>query len=58
VDVGERLSGRLLLVDAMDVSFEEVPIRKNPDCPVCGDDPAIDSVQDVEYADRCAIDAD
>jgi len=58
MDVGERLSGRLLLFDAMDATFEEVPVRKNPDCPVCGEDPAIDSVQDVDYADRCAIDAD
>ncbi|MEF8758086.1 MAG: molybdopterin-synthase adenylyltransferase MoeB [Halobacteriales archaeon] len=58
MDVGERLSGRLLLFDAMDVTFEEVPIRKNPDCSVCGDDPAIESVREVEYADRCAIEAD
>jgi adenylyltransferase/sulfurtransferase len=58
MDIGERLSGRLLLFDAMDATFEEVPVRKNPDCPVCGEDPAIDSVHDVDYVDRCAIDAD
>jgi len=58
VDVGERLSGRLLLFDAMDLTFEEVPIRKNPDCPVCGEDPAIESVHEVEYADRCTIEAE
>lgn len=55
MDVGERLSGRLLLFDSMDMSFEEVPIRQNPDCPVCGDDPAIESVAEVEYSGRCAL---
>ncbi len=56
--VGETLDGRLLLFDASDMRFEEVPVRKNPDCPVCGDDPAIDSVADVEYGDTCSIGAD
>jgi adenylyltransferase/sulfurtransferase len=40
------------------MSFEEVPLRKNPDCPVCGSDPAIESVHDVEYAETCSISAD
>jgi molybdopterin/thiamine biosynthesis adenylyltransferase len=56
--VGEPLAGRLLLFDAMDMTFETVPVRKNPECPVCGDDPAIDSVHDVEYSGGCAVDAD
>ena len=55
---GETLDGRVLMYDAMDMSFEEVPLRKNPDCPVCGDDPAIESVRDVEYAETCSIAAD
>jgi adenylyltransferase/sulfurtransferase len=52
------LDGRLVFYDAMDMSFEEVPIQPNPDCPVCGEDPAISSVQDVEYVETCAIGAD
>jgi molybdopterin/thiamine biosynthesis adenylyltransferase len=56
--VGEPLTGRLLLFDAADMSFEEVSVRANPDCPVCGDDPAIESVQDVDYGGTCAIGAD
>ncbi len=58
VGVGELLDGRLLHYDALDMSFEELPVRKNPDCPVCGDDPVVESVGDVEYADSCAISAD
>jgi adenylyltransferase/sulfurtransferase len=54
LDVGEGLVGRLLFYDAMDMSFERVPYRKNPECPVCGDDP-IDSVADVEYVDACTV---
>jgi len=58
IDLGESLSGRLLMYDAADMSFEAVPVRPNPECPVCGDEPAIGSVRDVEYADRCAIPGD
>jgi molybdopterin/thiamine biosynthesis adenylyltransferase len=52
---GDLLAGRLLFYDAADMSFEEVPVSRNPDCPVCGDDPDIDSVADVEYVDGCAV---
>ncbi|QLG63759.1 SAMP-activating enzyme E1 [Halorarum salinum] len=51
---GELLQGRLLFYDAMAMSFETVPYRRNPDCPVCGDDP-IDTIEGVEYAGGCGI---
>ncbi|QLG29140.1 molybdopterin-synthase adenylyltransferase MoeB [Halorarum halophilum] len=57
VDVGdamEVLEGRLLFYDAMAMTFETVPYRRNPDCPVCGEDP-IDSIEGVEYAGGCGI---
>ncbi|UIP00505.1 molybdopterin-synthase adenylyltransferase MoeB [Halobaculum sp. CBA1158] len=57
LEQGEVLEGRLLFYDAMDMTFETVPYRPNPDCPVCGDDP-IDSIEGVEYADGCGISAD
>ena len=56
LDVGETLSGRLLFYDAAEMEFETVPYRRNPDCPVCGDDP-IESIEGVEYAGGCAVDA-
>ncbi|WP_254766546.1 SAMP-activating enzyme E1 [Salinilacihabitans rarus] len=55
---GDLLEGRLLLYDAMGMTFETVSVRPNPDCPVCGDDPAIESVHDVEYEETCSISAD
>ncbi|ELY70685.1 SAMP-activating enzyme E1 [Natronobacterium gregoryi] len=55
---GESLEGRLLLYDAMDMSFETVDVLSNPDCPVCGDDPEIESVEDVAYDGTCSLAAD
>jgi adenylyltransferase/sulfurtransferase len=54
---GELLDGRMVFYDAMDMTFDEVRIRKNPECPVCGDEPAIESIHDVEYTASCSIDA-
>jgi molybdopterin/thiamine biosynthesis adenylyltransferase/rhodanese-related sulfurtransferase len=34
--IGEPLIGRLLLVDALGMSFKTLKLRKNPDCPACG----------------------
>ncbi|WP_339102307.1 SAMP-activating enzyme E1 [Haloterrigena salinisoli] len=55
---GDLLEGRLLMYDAMDMTFEEVPIQSNPTCPVCGDEPEIESVEDVSYEGSCEISAD
>jgi adenylyltransferase/sulfurtransferase len=55
LDEGETLEGKLLVYDARELSTETVPIRANPDCPVCGTDPAIQSVRDGEYSERCAV---
>ncbi|WP_254531828.1 SAMP-activating enzyme E1 [Natrinema gelatinilyticum] len=58
LETGSLLEGRLLMYDAMDMSFEEVPVESNPACPVCGDDPEIESVTDVAYEGTCEISAD
>ena len=42
--LGTGLAGRLLLYDAMDVMLRTVAIPKNPDCPLCGDNPTITDV--------------
>jgi len=53
---GDSLEGRLLVYDAAGPSFETVPYRPNPDCPACGETPAIGSLADVEYAGGCGVD--
>jgi molybdopterin/thiamine biosynthesis adenylyltransferase len=49
--VGEPLVGRLLLYDALAGSFDEVAVRRDSDCPVCGDEPTI--TEYVDYVEFC-----
>ena len=49
--VGEGLSGRLLLYDALAASFRTIKTRRDPACPLCGDSPSIRSLDDVGYGD-------
>src|SRR6476646_2754288 len=50
---GEPLIGRLLLIDALDMKFRELKLRKNPDCPACGTHPTI--TQLIDYNEFCGI---
>ncbi len=50
---GASLSGRLLIFDAMDLSWREVALRRNPDCPVCGNSPTQTSL--IDYDDFCGL---
>ena len=49
--IGEPLVGRLLLYDALDAAFTEVSLRRDPDCPVCGEHPTI--TEYVDYVEFC-----
>ncbi len=49
--MGKPLIGRLLLYDALDMSLQEIKLRKNPDCPVCGDHPVIHEL--IDYEEYC-----
>ena len=46
---GSPLIGRLLLVDALSMRFRELKLRKNPECPVCGDNPTVKELIDYEH---------
>jgi molybdopterin/thiamine biosynthesis adenylyltransferase len=37
LDIGDSLAGRLLIYDALDGSFSELQLRRDPHCPACGD---------------------
>jgi sulfur-carrier protein adenylyltransferase/sulfurtransferase len=50
---GEPLIGRLLLVDALNMRFRELKLRKNPDCPVCGTHPTVTKL--IDYDQFCGI---
>ena len=50
--IGDPLVGRLLLYDALAASFTEVTLRRDPACPVCGDEPTI--TEYIDYVEFCA----
>ena len=51
--IGEPLVGRLLLYDALGMRFRELKLRKNPECPVCGDHPTITKL--IDYHQFCGV---
>ena len=50
---GESLVGRLLLFDALRMRFRELKLRKNKDCPVCGEHPTVTTL--IDYQEFCGI---
>jgi adenylyltransferase/sulfurtransferase len=50
---GSPLIGRLLLYDALQMSFQEFKVRRNPKCPMCGDRPTITHL--VDYDQFCGV---
>jgi molybdopterin/thiamine biosynthesis adenylyltransferase/rhodanese-related sulfurtransferase len=50
--IGEPLIGRLMLFDALTATFDEVKLRRDPDCPVCGEHPTI--TEYIDYVEFCA----
>ncbi|MCH8313876.1 MAG: molybdopterin-synthase adenylyltransferase MoeB [Nitrospinae bacterium] len=51
--IGETLVGRLLLFDALAMKFTELKLRKDKNCPICGDNPTIKEL--VDYEQFCGI---
>ncbi|MEP7274194.1 MAG: molybdopterin-synthase adenylyltransferase MoeB, partial [Acidobacteriota bacterium] len=50
---GTTLVGRLLLFDALKMSFRELKLRRNPECPLCGDHPTIKEL--IDYDQFCGV---
>src|SRR5690348_5229732 len=50
--IGEPLAGRLLLFDALSAEFNDVTLRRDPNCPVCGEHPTI--TEYIDYVQFCA----
>ena len=53
VGAGDTLIGRLLLFDALKMSFRTLKLRRDPSCPVCGDQPTVKSL--IDYEQFCGI---
>lgn len=53
LDKGDTLIGRLLLYNALDMTFDMVKLKKNPHCVVCGKDPEVTGL--IDYAEFCGV---
>ena len=53
VGIGEPLIGKLMLIDTLRMEFKTVRIRRNPNCPVCGDNPTIREL--IDYEEFCGL---
>jgi adenylyltransferase/sulfurtransferase len=51
--IGEPLVGRLLLFDALAMTFRELKLRRDPSCPVCGPNPTVTEL--IDYQQFCGI---
>ena len=50
---GDSLIGRLLLFDALSMKFRELKLRRDPGCPICGENPTVDQL--IDYEQFCGI---
>jgi sulfur-carrier protein adenylyltransferase/sulfurtransferase len=53
IGIGDSLIGRLVSFDALQLRFKEFKIRKDPSCPICGDQPTIHEL--IDYDQFCGI---
>jgi sulfur-carrier protein adenylyltransferase/sulfurtransferase len=53
---GSSLIGRLLLFNALDMKFRELKLRRDPECPLCGENPSITKL--IDYEQFCGISAE
>ena len=51
--VGEPLIGRLVLYDALNMRFKELKLRKDPECPICGENPTVTEL--IDYEEFCGV---
>jgi molybdopterin/thiamine biosynthesis adenylyltransferase/rhodanese-related sulfurtransferase len=51
--IGETLQGRLMLYDALAMRFRELKLRRDPNCPVCGEHPTVTEL--IDYEQFCGI---
>lgn len=51
--IGKSLVGRLMVYDALNMTFRELKLRKDPNCPACGENPTIKSL--IDYEQFCGL---
>jgi adenylyltransferase/sulfurtransferase len=53
---GSSLIGRLLLFNALDMKFRELKLRRDPECPLCGENPTLTRL--IDYEQFCGVNAE
>jgi adenylyltransferase/sulfurtransferase len=53
--IGKPMIGRMMLYDALNMTFDQIKLRKNPTCPVCGEHPTITEL--IDYEEFCGVPA-
>jgi sulfur-carrier protein adenylyltransferase/sulfurtransferase len=53
VGIGEPLFGRLILFDALKMRFRELRLRRDPECPICGENPTVREL--IDYQQFCGM---
>ncbi|MEZ4679508.1 MAG: molybdopterin-synthase adenylyltransferase MoeB [Caldilineaceae bacterium] len=51
--IGEPLIGRLLMIDTLDMTFRTLKVKRNPECPVCGEHPTVTEL--IDYEQFCGL---
>ncbi len=51
--IGNTLTGRMLIIDALTMEFREIRVRRNPNCKLCGDNPEVTEL--IDYEIFCGI---
>ncbi|NJQ05437.1 adenylyltransferase/sulfurtransferase MoeZ [Streptomyces lonarensis] len=54
--IGEPLLGRLMIYDALEMTYRQVKVRKDPDCAVCGENPTVTEL--IDYEAFCGVVSD
>jgi adenylyltransferase/sulfurtransferase len=54
--IGDPLVGRLMVYDALEMSYRTIKVRKDPECPVCGKNPSITEL--IDYEAFCGVVSD
>jgi adenylyltransferase/sulfurtransferase len=54
--IGEPLVGRLMVYDALEMAYKTINVRKDPDCPVCGEHPTVTEL--IDYEEFCGVVSD
>ena len=51
--IGDSMVGRLLVFDALRMRFRELKLRKDPECPICGENPTVTEL--IDYVEFCGL---